>query len=450
MTSHRLLRALVATLALLIGLWLLAEPQWPQPLTWFSFRTVFMQVSGIVAIGVMSVAMLLALRPTWLEPHLDGLDKMYRLHKWLGITALVVSVLHWWMAQGTKWMVGWGWLTRPVRGPRPAGVDQGLIEGLLGAQRALAESVGEWAFYAAAVLLVLALVQRFPYRLFAKTHTWLAAIYLVLVFHSVVLVKFPYWGEPVGWLLAPLLAAGSVAAVLVLIGRVGARRKVQGTIDETHRYRALDVLETRITLRDGWRGHAAGQFAFVTADPKEGAHPYTIASAWDPATRRITFITKALGDHTRRLPELLKPGMAVTVEGPYGRFDFEDGKPRQIWVGAGIGITPFIARLKQLAAHPVSAGSARIDLFHTTAVEDPIALDKLRADALAAGVRLHVLVDARDGLLDGERIRALVPDWQQASLWFCGPTPFGHSLFGDFIRRGLSRSVLHQELFHMR
>jgi predicted ferric reductase len=83
-------------------------------------------------------------------------------------------------------------------------------------------------------------------------------------------------------------------------------------------------------------------------------------------------------------------------------------------------------------------------------VEDPIALDKLRADALAAGVRLHVLVDARDGLLDGERIRALVPDWQQASLWFCGPTPFGHSLFGDFIRRGLSRSVLHQELFHMR
>jgi nitronate monooxygenase len=43
---------------------------------------------------------------------------MYRLHKWLGITALVAAVAHWWLAQGTKWMVGWGWLTRPARGPR--------------------------------------------------------------------------------------------------------------------------------------------------------------------------------------------------------------------------------------------------------------------------------------------------------------------------------------------
>jgi predicted ferric reductase len=44
--------------------------------------------------------------------------------------------------------------------------------------------------------------------------------------------------------------------------------------------------------------------------------------------------------------------MPVTVEGPYDRFDFEDGKRRQIWVGAGIGITPFIVRMKQLAGAP--------------------------------------------------------------------------------------------------
>lgn len=69
-----------------------------------------------------------ALRPRWLEPRLDGLDKIYRLHKWLGVGALIVSVLHWWWAQGTKWMVGWGWLTRPQRGPRPDPASQGLVE----------------------------------------------------------------------------------------------------------------------------------------------------------------------------------------------------------------------------------------------------------------------------------------------------------------------------------
>jgi hypothetical protein len=72
-----------------------------------------------------------------------------------------------------------------------------------------------------------------------------------------------------------------------------------------------------------------------------------------PNDPRITFITKALGDHTRTLHERLKAvGMPVTVEGPYGCFDFDDEKPRQIWVGAGIGITPFVARMKQLATQP--------------------------------------------------------------------------------------------------
>lgn len=111
MTSIQI--ALIAILALLSALWWVADTLFPQPFGYFPFRTVFMQYSGALAIGVMSVAMVLAARPVRLEKPLGGLDKMYRLHKWLGITALVVSLAHWWMAQGTKWMVGWGWLTRP-------------------------------------------------------------------------------------------------------------------------------------------------------------------------------------------------------------------------------------------------------------------------------------------------------------------------------------------------
>ena len=102
--------SLLAVLLLLTALWLAADTLLPEPFTYFSFRTVFMQYSGVIGIGLMSVAMLLALRPKWLEPHLDGLDKMYRLHKWLGIAALVVAIVHWWWGKGTKWMVGWGWL----------------------------------------------------------------------------------------------------------------------------------------------------------------------------------------------------------------------------------------------------------------------------------------------------------------------------------------------------
>ena len=96
--------------------------------TFFAVRDVFLQYSGIIAISVMSIAMLLAVRPVALESALGGLDKMYRLHKWLGISALVVSASHWLMVKGPKWAVGWGWLERRVRGPRPPLPDGLIVE----------------------------------------------------------------------------------------------------------------------------------------------------------------------------------------------------------------------------------------------------------------------------------------------------------------------------------
>ena len=439
----------IALLLALTVLWLLADTVAPQPFTYFSFRTVVVQYTGIIAIVAMSVALLLALRPRWIEPKLDGLDKMYRLHKWLGVTALVFGVIHWWWAQGTKWMVGWGWLARPERGP-PAGAmpTLGPVESWLRAQRSLAESLGEWAFYAAAVLIALALWKRFPYHLFAKTHKWLAATYLVFVYHAAVLVKFEYWAEPIGWAIAAFLLAGTVAALASLLGLIGFGRKTDGEVETIIHYPGLRVLETSVRLLDGsWSGHAPGQFAFVTSRKDESAHPYTIASAWNPSERRIVFITKELGDHTSRLKDYVKAGLPVTVEGPYGCFNFRGEHPLQIWIGAGIGITPFIARMKHLARAP---RAQKVVLFHPTADFQQDAIDKLTADAKAANVELHVLVDAKDGLLSGERIRAAVPDWHSASIWFCGPPRFGEALRQDFARHGFSAADFHQELFELR
>lgn len=443
----RIRLGLLAALLLPTALWLLADSLVPQPFGYFAFRAAFVQFSGVLAATLMGLAMLLALRPRWLEPHVGGLDKMYRLHKWYGIGALVFALLHWWWAKGTKWMVGWGWLERPARRPPAAAEAAGTIEAWLRSQRGLAEGIGEWAFYAFVVLVVLALAKRFPYHLFAKTHRWIAVAFLALAYHSVVLAKPVYWAQPVGWLLAIVLLGGVVATMATLFGRIGAGRKVRGEVSALTEYPALRVLETGVVLEPGWPGHAAGQFAFVTTDRKEGAHPYTIASSWNPVDRRIVFITKALGDHTSRLHALLQVGTPVMVEGPYGCFDFDDEQPRQIWIGAGIGITPFIARLKQRA---VKADGKAIDLFHPTAEFEQAAIDRLTADAAAAGVRLHVLVSPRDGVFDGERIRALVPEWRSASLWFCGPPKYGQALRKDFLGQGLASRHFHQELFQMR
>lgn len=445
-------RAFWGLLALLSVLWLAAEPSVFQSSGFFALRAAMVQYSGTIAMGAMSVAMVLALRPRWPERWLGGLDKMYRLHKWLGIAALVVAVVHWLWAKGPKWAVGWGWLERPVRGDRPP--LENPVEAFLASWRGTAEGVGEWAFYAAVLLIALALVKYFPYRLFFQTHRLLAIAYLVLVFHAVVLLDFGNWVSPLGVVMALLLAGGSYAAAVVLLRRVGAGRQAQGRIASLQYYPGVRALEAEIEVPQGWPGHRPGQFAFATSDRAEGAHPYTIASAWHDRDRRITFITKELGDHTSRLREKLQVGQEVRIEGPYGCFDFDNGEPQQIWIGGGIGITPFIAAMKHLAlerrADPELPAPA-VDLFHTTADYDETALAKLAADGKAANIRLHVLVDTRDGRLTGDRIRAAVPEWRRASIWFCGPAGFGEALRRDFAAHGLPVAErFHQELFAMR
>lgn len=436
--------AFVLTLATLSLLWSLADPLVVQGNTFFALRTIVVDYSGVLAMGVMSVAMILALRPAALEPLLGGMDKSYRLHKWLGIGGLSIGVVHWLWAKGTKWAVGWGWLDKPARGPRPEQTVD--IFRFFQEQRGLAESIGEWAFYAFAVLAAIALIKRFPYRRFVQTHRVMAAVYLALVLHGVVLLPFSYWGTPLGIVMGMLMAAGSYAAVRSLAGSIGRGRRVSGEVERVVHHAGNDVLEIGLRLATPWPGHQAGQFAFVTFDEREGAHPFTISSAW-AGDGRMSFMIKPLGDYTCKLPGSVRVGDPVRVEGPYGRFDFSGAQPRQIWVAGGIGITPFVARMQ---ARLGEGGAAPVDLFYSTSALDEGFIARLRELAARAKVKLHVLVSPRDGRLDADGICHAVPDWKQAGVWFCGPAGFGQSLRDTLGARGLEDGRFHQELFEMR
>ncbi|XOZ34484.1 ferric reductase-like transmembrane domain-containing protein [Halomonadaceae bacterium KBTZ08] len=428
--------ALAAALALPTGLWLATG--FMAPAVARSLHPLVTQYTGSMALTLMSLAMILATRPKWLEHPLNGLDKMYRLHRWLGITSLGFMMIHWWASAGDRLRLRKGWQEET-----PGGLQSWLQK-----QQGIAEPVGEWTFYAVVVLLALALLRWFPYHLFQKTHRLMAVAYVFLVYHGLVLMHFAYWRQPIGWLMAALVLAGLCAAGIALTGRIGHKRKVTGTIESLNFYSRPQVLECTVHLDAGWPGHKPGQFAFITDARREGAHPYTIACDWVPEQRRLMFLVKELGDHTSELPGTLQEGMTVTVEGPYGCFDFEDNRSRQIWIAGGIGITPFVARMKYLAHNP--GNQRRIELFFSTEEYDQEAADKLIADAHAADVQLRLYYTPRDGLLTGSRIRSEVPEWREASIWFCGPAGFGHSLRRDFIAHGLRKRDFHQELFRMR
>jgi predicted ferric reductase len=427
----------------LAGLWWLADLGVMMPATFGTWRNSWIYFTGIMGLGVMSLALMLAVRPIVLEPFFGGLDKMYRLHKWLGITGLVMVVLHWLGKQLPGWLTGLGLMQRHARehNPEPTAPVFQFLQSLRGA----AGGIGEWAFYAAVLLMVLALVKWFPYRLFFKTHRLLALAYLFLVFHSLVLMKFSYWGELIGPVMAVLMLGGSVSAIIILLRRAGLPRRAVGVVTKITYHKEVRVLEVAVQLKGRWAGHESGQFVFVTFDTREGAHPFTISSAWS-GDGHMVFLIKEMGDYTRVLPASLKVGDPVKVEGPYGQFNFSSECARQIWVGGGIGITPFVARLEELKVQP---HDQPIDLFYATASPYNLAIHKLRRLAREAGVELHV-VEAKDGRLTARRICELVPDWKLGDIWFCGPTGFGHALQADFAARGLASKHFHVELFDMR
>ncbi|MDB4899947.1 MAG: ferric reductase [Gemmatimonadetes bacterium] len=428
----------------LTAMWLAADPVVFGVHPFAQLQYPLINYTGILAMGVLSVSLMLALRSVALEPHVGGLDKSYRLHKWLGVAGLVMAIAHWMLIQAPGWLVALGLMPRPARGAAPPRASQGAA--LMRTLEGPARSVGQLCLYATVILVVLALLRRFPYRYFIKTHRLLAVVFLILVFHSVVLLKTAYWTHAISYVITALMVAASAAAVYILVRKVGRTRQAVGEIEAVTTHQDGRILGVTICLKDRWVPHEAGQFAFVSFDDEEGPHPYTISSTWK-GDGRLQFLIKGLGDYTSGLPSTVTRGSLVTVEGPYGQFTFSGTHARQIWISAGIGITPFVSRMQQLA---VWRDTKVIDLFHATAARDDQPIAQLRELAATANVRLHVWVSAEEGRLTAAQIRHDLPDWTDADIWFCGPVDFGNDLRKDFVANGLSAGAFHQELFHLR
>lgn len=399
-------------------------------------------LSGLWSIGLMSLTMLLATRPVWLEGFLGGMDKIYHLHKWGGILAIVFGAAHWLIKMaGEPLKAMFGTSGRPAR--------EAVIS-LLQPLRSEAKDLGEFAIYILLALLVLALWKRFPYRPWRLLHKAMPVLYLVLVFHAAALLPLKYWSGPTGLLQAMLLAGGTVAALISLAQRIGRRRRHAGRIASvTGRGNVLEVV---CDPGPHWKGHRAGQFAFVTFDRMEGAHPFTIASAPLQDSRLITFQIKALGDYTARLAQRLHAGQTVTVEGPYGRLDWRQGRKdaAQVWVAGGIGVTPFLAWLESMAHAP---GDVPVTMHYCVrdAATDPFVNRMRELCADLPNVSLHVHDASHAGLLNADGLLTNGgPSNGKMDVWFCGPAGFGQSL-NDGLRRVIGRGLrMHREVFDMR
>lgn len=429
--KQRPLTWMLLLVTLLYGSASLMQNGWPD--SYWSLRHELVLLSGVLLMAAMSSAMLLAMRPKWLEKPLGGLDKIYALHKRLGIASGLLLAAHWLIKLSPPLAMALHWAAPRMR--HGGGHGQGFS--LVG----LAKDVGEWTAWAVLAMVLLALLRAVPYRFWRKLHILFAPLYLMGAFHSVILMPGSLWLTPIGMLTAVLLAIGCGAAIWSISGQIGKTRRVNGQITSLARLPG-DQLEVVCQLDPQWPGHQPGQFALLTFDAAEGAHPFTIASA-QRDNHELRFIIKSLGDYTRMLADKLKVGSKVEVEGPYGCFTPVQSKNHQVWIAGGIGVTPFMAWLE--ARKQQSGTLAEVDFYYCVARASQAArLDEIQAACAATGVRLHLIESQQGQRLDA----SMLPEVEQ--VWFCGPQGFSRALEQGLASRGPRSPRFHTEAFDIR
>ncbi|NWN90579.1 ferric reductase [Marinobacter adhaerens] len=399
----------------------------------------FLTLSGYLAINFMSITMLLATRPPWLESPLGGLDRMYQLHKWTGILAVTFALSHWLIEMADDSLEALFGTDRSLKEADFSGLLDSLQDG--------AEDLGEPGLYLLAFLVVITLVRWVPYGFWRYLHRVMPLIYLVLAAHALLLAPLKWWQQPTGWLMALLITGGAVASLQSLTGQIGKSRRYKGLVQAVKQTSA-NITEVVCDIGNQWPGHKPGQFALVTFNRIEGAHPFTLSSA-DTGSGQVGFQIKALGDYTRKIPQRLRSGQAVTLEGPYGRFDPGRGRKnaQQIWVAGGIGITPFLAAMEsRLTTTDPESSPVALHYCTSGATEDPVVARLQDLEKQLPELALHIH-DSQQGQrlnADGLQIQS-----QKVDIWFCGPQGLAKALRHGLKNRSLSLRF-HQEVFEFR
>jgi ferredoxin-NADP reductase len=201
----------------------------------------------------------------------------------------------------------------------------------------------------------------------------------------------------------------------------------------------------------------AGQYLTLRVPAAGGPVPvrsYSLSSAPGARRYRISVKREPHGAASGYLTTRLRPGTVLDAAAPRGDFILDDGRTPVLLISAGIGVTPVLSMLHQLAA---ARSSRPVWWIHGTRgpAEHPLAAE---AHALLAGLpnaREHVFFSSVDpsfpgrvtvGRITGDRLARLrLPS--DASAYVCGPAAFMDDMRTALTGLGLQAGRIHTEVF---
>ncbi|MCP1726288.1 putative ferric reductase [Natronospira proteinivora] len=424
---------------LLIPTLLAAIFGWPGSATAGQWLGYMGRLAGVAGLAAMFIAAIVSVRLPGVDRYFGGLTRLWKQHHYLGLAALLLLLIH------------------------PVLMALSRVPfGLPAMQEVLWPASGDWVMWAGWVALIAMMVFLAPsFQFFGRPdyQRWkgihfLAGLALLLgLLHTLPLTRSmpPAVSNSVWGILGG-------AALLIFLWRAGPARRIMRKPYEVTRVRQLAdrIVEIHLNPIKGKRlQFEPGQFIYFTprdeslSAGRNEEHPYTLSSA--PQDEGLKIAVKDLGDASHAL-QSLRAQTEASVDGPYGLFFPPHLRHRkQLWIGGGIGITPFVSAAEFLRSGGNEATERWGDSVLINCANDPSRAyyaDSLKEAADSA--RALTLIPhyfAEQGPLNKDFVLAHCPDAGERQWFVCGP-PALVRISRDIARElGVPASAFHSEEF---
>lgn len=351
-----------------------------------------------VLIGFVMVFFLSTRNPV-LVKLFGGLEPVYFWHRWLAMSLVGMIFIH------QTWATRNGLIVLPRYLLFP--IDFGEL--------------GELARNILILLVVLALFAKWmKYEHFKFVHRFMIVPYLFGLYHG-----FAYsWVDLFAfdllsvWMIGTSLLGVSSSLYMLLFYKHVALSNL-GVVSEKKKLNG-QTIDLKVDMMKPYR-FKPGQFAFIRIRGKQIAtqiHPFSISGSDES---HVYFTIKTLGDYTKTLYDRLEVPSVVTVSRPFGHLTFDDRQRRQVWVAGGVGITPFLGKLRSV--DPIVTPT---HLFYSVRnKEDAVHLDLLDQSQKDQPLFTYTLI-AQDK--DGYLKASMLPLESEPHIYMCGPKRMVDSL----------------------
>ncbi|MEI6580643.1 MAG: ferric reductase-like transmembrane domain-containing protein [bacterium] len=411
-----------------IKIWFSMEPVSIRFFDLNSTMTSLGQITGLLGMILFSINLILSNRSHFFDKFFSGLHIFYDHHKWLGAVSFSLLLFH-------PLFLVVKYIT--------ISINSAALFLLPGTNFAI--TMGIIALGLMIILLVATLYMKIKYHIWRFSHKFMVVVFIFAILHTLFISSDVSNNMFLRYYIFVFAILGLISGAYRSFFRV--------FFNKDHEFKVVgintpsdNVTEIEIEPRNSKMEFFPGQFIFirfVEVGVSSEPHPFSITST--KGDKNLKIVIKSLGDYTSKIGNL-RPGAIAKVEGPFGSFfKNRDISKKEIWIGGGVGITPFLSLARSLK-------NVRNDIYLFYCLNDTteaVFLKELTSISVTNS-RFHLITwyAKEKGWINADKIKELTNGVSDAYIYICGPLSFMRALKEQFIEKGVDKNNINFEEFN--